>query len=86
MSICFAFSFAISFVFVDRAMNSKMNQRIGLEKLVRKRSTSFFDMPSSQRCEAKREKMPARATPEEEISGSCQSGDFVFGASAVLLR
>ena len=57
-----------------------------LENLVWKSPTSTFDMPSSRCYEAKREKMLTRATSEEKISGSRRSGDFLFGAFAVVLR
>ena len=65
-------------------MNRELNQHVGLEKLVYKLPTSIFDMPSSRRYEAKHEKMLPRVTPEEKISGSCWSGDVLFGAFAGL--
>ena len=53
-------------------MNREPNQRMGLEKLVRKLPTSIFDMPSLQRYEARREKMLPRTTPIKP-KGACLS-------------
>ena len=80
---CNFWSVAISIFWPSHESGAKTARRA--RKLERKSPTSAFDMPSSRCYEAKREKMFLRATLRK-ISGSRRSGDFLFGAFAVLLR
>ena len=66
------------FDFFGRVTNQELNQRVALEKSVRELPTSIFDMPSSRRYEAKREKMLPRATPEKIHQGTSTTSQWLI--------